>query len=40
MCNMGSMTSRRLPLEIQYKGCRHKLHKMIQEQQGEVECYV
>jgi len=29
-----------IPLEISHKGQLHKLHKMIQEEQGEVECYV
>ena len=27
-------------LEIKYKGCRHKIAQMIQEEQGEVEVYV
>ena len=40
MCNMGSMTKQRVSLEEEYKGCRTKLHKFVQEQQGEVECYV
>jgi hypothetical protein len=27
-------------LEEEYKGCRTRAKQMIQEQQGEVECYV
>lgn len=40
MCNMGSQVSRRLPLEIEYKGCCTRAKQMIQEEQGLVECYV
>ena len=29
-----------VPLEVRYKGCRTRAKQMIQEQQGEVECYV
>lgn len=40
MCSMGCMTKQRVSLEEEYKGSRTKLSKFIQEQQGEVECYV
>jgi hypothetical protein len=38
MCGVGM--SDRIFLEEKYKGCVHKLHKMIQEEQGEIDCYV
>ena len=32
MCNMGCMTkTRKVNLEKEYMGCRHKLHQMVQE---------
>ena len=29
-----------ISLEEKYKGCLHKISKMIQETQGEVDCFV
>lgn len=30
----------KMTLEEKYKGCRTKMNQMIQETQGEVECFV
>lgn len=38
MCTIG--VSNRPSLEEEYKGCRTRAKQMIQEEQGEVECYV
>jgi len=29
-----------IPLEETHKGQQHLLHKLIQEEQGEINCYV
>ena len=42
MCSLGVSNRGKefVPLEVRYKGCRTRAKQMIQEQQGEVECYV
>ena len=29
-----------IPLEIKHRGQLHELNKVIQEEQGEIDCYV
>jgi hypothetical protein len=42
MCSLGVSNRGKewVPLEVKYKGCRTRAKQMMQEQQGEVECYV
>jgi len=41
MCTLiGYRTMTEKTLEEVYKGCQHKLHKLIQESQGEIDLYV
>ena len=39
MCNMAVSNRQWLPLEIEHKGAMHKMSKLIQETQGEVDCF-
>lgn len=39
-CSLGVSNRHDLPLEVIYKGKQHELSKFVQEQQGEVDCYV
>ena len=41
MCTLiGYRTMTEKTLEEVYKGCQHKLSKLIQEEQGEIECFI
>jgi len=39
MCDM-AVSYRWLPLELEHRGELHKVSQMIQESQGEIDCFV